>query len=67
MSRLTDVPGSSDYVDRGVVCYSNRSKTELAGVPEAMIAEHGAVSEAGGARDGRRHPRQGTTAMSALA
>jgi nicotinamide-nucleotide amidase len=46
MSRLTDVPGSSDYVDRGVVCYSNRAKTELAGVPEALIAEHGAVSEA---------------------
>jgi nicotinamide-nucleotide amidase len=45
MSRLTDVPGSSDYVDRGVVCYSNRAKIELLGVPEAMIAEHGAVSE----------------------
>jgi nicotinamide-nucleotide amidase len=45
-SRLTDVPGSSDYVDRGVVCYSNRSKTDLAGVPESLIAEHGAVSEA---------------------
>jgi nicotinamide-nucleotide amidase len=44
-SRLTDVPGSSDYVDRGVVCYSNRSKTELAGVADALIAEHGAVSE----------------------
>jgi len=44
-SRLTDVPGSSDYVERGVVCYSNRSKTELAGVPPAMIAEYGAVSE----------------------
>jgi len=44
-SRLTDVPGSSDYVERGVVCYSNRSKTELAGVPSALIAEHGAVSE----------------------
>ena len=44
-SRLTDVPGSSDYVDRGVVCYSNRAKTELLGVPEALIAEHGAVSE----------------------
>ena len=44
-SRLTDVPGSSEYVDRGVVCYSNRSKTELAGVPEALILEHGAVSE----------------------
>jgi competence/damage-inducible protein CinA-like protein len=45
MSRLTDVPGSSDYVDRGVVCYSNRSKTELAGVSAALIEEHGAVSE----------------------
>ncbi|MGB7219695.1 MAG: competence/damage-inducible protein A [Vicinamibacterales bacterium] len=44
-SRLTDVPGSSEYFDRGVVCYSNRAKTELAGVPEALIAEHGAVSE----------------------
>jgi nicotinamide-nucleotide amidase len=45
MSRLTDVPGSSDYVDRGVVCYSNRAKTELADVPDALIREHGAVSE----------------------
>ena len=44
-SRLTDVPGSSDYMDRGVVCYSNQSKTDLAGVPEALIREHGAVSE----------------------
>ena len=44
-SRLTDVPGSSDYVDRGVVCYSNQAKIDLAGVPEALIAEHGAVSE----------------------
>ena len=44
-SRLTDVPGSSAYVDRGVVCYSNQSKTDLAGVPEALIREHGAVSE----------------------
>jgi competence/damage-inducible protein CinA-like protein len=44
-SRLTDVPGSSDYVERGVVCYSNRAKTELADVPEVLIREHGAVSE----------------------
>jgi nicotinamide-nucleotide amidase len=44
-SRLTDVPGSSDYFERGVVCYSNRSKVELAGVPERLIREHGAVSE----------------------
>jgi nicotinamide-nucleotide amidase len=47
-SRLTDVPGSSDYVERGVVCYSNRAKTELLGVPEATIREHGAVSESVG-------------------
>src|SRR5262249_7599039 len=44
-SRLTDIPGSSDYGERGVVCYSNRAKVELVGVPEATIAEHGAVSE----------------------
>ena len=44
-SRLTDVPGSSDYVDRGDVCSSNRSKTDLAGVAEGLMAEHGAVSE----------------------
>jgi nicotinamide-nucleotide amidase len=44
-SRLTDIPGSSDYLDRGVVCYSNRAKTDLLGVPEALMAEHGAVSE----------------------
>ena len=45
-SRLTDVPGSSDYVERGAVCYSNRAKTEMLGVPGGLIAEHGAVSEA---------------------
>jgi len=44
-SRLTDVPGSSEYVERGVVCYSNRAKTELADVPDALIVAHGAVSE----------------------
>lgn len=44
--RITDVPGSSAYFDRGVVCYSNAAKVALAGVAEATIAEHGAVSEA---------------------
>ena len=44
-SRLTDVPGSSDYVERGAVCYSNRAKVEWLGVPEPLIVEHGAVSE----------------------
>jgi nicotinamide-nucleotide amidase len=42
---LTDVPGSSAVVERGFVVYSNAAKTELLGVPEALIAEHGAVSE----------------------
>ncbi len=42
---LTDVPGSSTVVERGFVVYSNAAKTELLGVPEALIAEHGAVSE----------------------
>ncbi|MCM3881930.1 MAG: competence/damage-inducible protein A [Vicinamibacterales bacterium] len=45
LARLTEVPGSSDYVDRGVVVYSNQSKVDLLGVPPGLIAEHGAVSE----------------------
>jgi PncC family amidohydrolase len=44
--RLTNVSGSSDYLERGVVTYSNRSKIELLGVPEQVIEQHGAVSEA---------------------
>jgi len=44
-SRLTDVPGSSDYVERGAVCYSNRAKVEMLGVPAELIETHGAVSE----------------------
>jgi nicotinamide-nucleotide amidase len=42
--RLTDVPGSSRYVDRGFVTYSNEAKMQLLGVSEADLAEHGAVS-----------------------
>jgi nicotinamide-nucleotide amidase len=45
LARLTEVPGSSDYVDRGVVVYSNRAKVELLGVPSKLIDDHGAVSE----------------------
>lgn len=44
-TRLTDVAGSSTYVDRGVVVYSNAAKTELLGVAPSLIAVHGAVSE----------------------
>jgi nicotinamide-nucleotide amidase len=42
---LTDIAGSSDVVERGFVTYSNEAKTDLLGVPEALIAQHGAVSE----------------------
>ena len=44
-SRLTDVPGSSRYVERSVVSYSNAAKVELLGVGEDLIRDHGAVSE----------------------
>lgn len=43
---LTSVPGSSDYYCGGVTAYSNDLKTALLGIPPAMLAEHGAVSEA---------------------
>ncbi len=45
VSCLLEVPGASRYVDRGLVVYSDRAKTELLGVPEDLIAAHGAVSE----------------------
>jgi nicotinamide-nucleotide amidase len=41
---LTDIPGSSDVVDRGFVTYSDRAKAELLGVPVPVLVEHGAVS-----------------------
>ena len=42
---LTNVSGSSDYFDRGIVSYSNKSKIELLGVPDELIKKFGAVSE----------------------
>ncbi len=42
--RLTEVPGSSSYLDRSLVCYANRAKVELLGVPSERIDRHGAVS-----------------------
>ena len=41
----TDLAGSSDWFERGFVTYSNAAKTELLGVPPALIDQHGAVSE----------------------
>ena len=43
---LTEIAGSSDVVERGFVTYSNRAKSEMLGVPPALIESHGAVSEA---------------------
>jgi nicotinamide-nucleotide amidase len=57
-ARLTERPGSSAYVKGGVVAYSNEAKSELLGVPAALIEAHGAVSPevaeamAGGAIEG---------------
>lgn len=43
--RITDISGSSAYFERGMVTYSNTSKTELLGVPPDLIELHGAVSK----------------------
>jgi nicotinamide-nucleotide amidase len=44
-ARLTEIPGSSDVFVGGVIAYDNGPKAELLGVPGALLAEHGAVSE----------------------
>jgi nicotinamide-nucleotide amidase len=45
LGRLTDLPGSSDYVRGGVVAYTNEAKSEVAGVDAALVEAHGAVSQ----------------------
>ena len=44
-TRLTDVPGSSDIFREGFVTYANEAKMARLGVPEDLLARHGAVSE----------------------
>ena len=41
---LTEIPGSSDVVERGFVTYSNQAKEDLLGVPAELLQAHGAVS-----------------------
>ena len=55
--RITGVPGSSAYFAGGYVTYSKRMKTELLGVPAALLAEFGAVSRetAQAMAEGARH------------
>lgn len=43
--KITNIPGSSSYFDRGFITYSDKSKTELLGVSSDLIFRHGAVSE----------------------
>lgn len=43
--RLTDIPGSSEYLERAAVTYSNAAKISLLGVPAEIIERYGAVSE----------------------
>jgi nicotinamide-nucleotide amidase len=45
ITALTAIPDSSDVVERGFIAYSNVAKTELLGVPAALIEEYGAISE----------------------
>ena len=42
---LTNVSGSSNYFDRGIISYSNTAKMELLDVPEELFRKHGAVSK----------------------
>jgi nicotinamide-nucleotide amidase len=41
---ITDIPGSSAVLTHGFVAYANEAKTQMLGVPEALLAVHGAVS-----------------------
>ena len=56
-ARLVDIPGSSDYVETGVVAYSNRAKRTLLGVDAGLLETYGAVSEevAAAMAEGARH------------
>jgi nicotinamide-nucleotide amidase len=42
---VTDIPGSSGWLDRGFVTYSNAAKQDMLGVSADLIADEGAVSE----------------------
>ena len=42
---LTNIPGISNYFDRGIISYSNISKIDLLDVPKNLIIDYGAVSK----------------------
>lgn len=43
-AKITNISGSSDYFERGVVSYSNQAKMEILGVPKDLLEKFGAVS-----------------------
>ena len=45
LAALTEIPGSSEVVDRGFVTYSNQAKHEMLGVPTRTLEKYGAVSQ----------------------
>ena len=57
-NRLTDVPGSSVYFERGLVTYSNEAKIQLLGVPAEIIESARRCERRNGAPDGRRRPQE---------
>ena len=63
--RMTNIPGSSEYFERGVVVYSNQAKTELLEVPKELLAELGAVSApvAEKMAEGMRHLSRATIGL----
>jgi nicotinamide-nucleotide amidase len=42
--RLTDIPGSSKYLNLSLVTYSNEAKQQMLGVPDSVLQSYGAVS-----------------------
>ncbi|MFP5380954.1 MAG: CinA family protein [Gammaproteobacteria bacterium] len=68
---LTSLPGSSQWYERGFITYANAAKIEMLGVPESLLAAHGAVSEetaAAMAEGALKHSHaQATLAISGIA
>ncbi len=43
---VTEIPGSSEWFERGFITYANQAKIEMLGVDQETLRQHGAVSEA---------------------
>lgn len=61
--RLTNVPGSSDYLERALIVYSNKAKEDLLKLPASILKRFGAVSEQAAAHMAREVKRLGKTTI----